>query len=309
MTHTSSTFKFSEAMNESNTNLEMSNRQAAFRGGYFQTENCGPIIVFSAQEARACLQNRTINVAGDSYTRMLYMGLIDILNGWERTAPVHMSGKDRKRMLRRYMAAAELLLTPIGVNVHFVCTMECYGPSVDTCMKCMKDSILKTHPSANYMSFQIHRLRALTHQQDLNYLDTWTHELESILTHIPNLIWGSAPCLHRHLLPESHQNSSMKNDSDIMYQKLFELVRTNPCVQRVPILDLYTITDKCVWENCSDDGGHRHWFAARMKAQLFLNTICESERQPDNTVVTKFVTKRLSSDVPKSNQLGCGVLL
>ena len=40
-----------------------------------------PVHIFSTAEARECLQDKTIVLAGDSYLKQLYVGLADILLG------------------------------------------------------------------------------------------------------------------------------------------------------------------------------------------------------------------------------------
>ena len=66
-----------------NPNMDAIQRAAATES-YFEPMVGGkpePVHIFSTAEARECLQDKTIVLAGDSYLKQLYVGLADILLG------------------------------------------------------------------------------------------------------------------------------------------------------------------------------------------------------------------------------------
>lgn len=256
-----------------------------------QRSATGSLTIFSALEARECLRNRTINIAGDSHTRMFYMGLVDILNGWERMKPTRMTGSQRKQIFRMYEEAFRKTLLPNGLRLRFVCWEECYDPSnVSICTDCfIKLSATTPSPDANVISFQIHTIEKLRQWFPTVYLDMFVEQLEELLKTVPYLIWGTGACYDPKYIPYPYNLTSQASDGRKLHSDLYSMVETSTQLRDLPILDFYTLTGACKWKNCSKDGGHRHWFVNRMKAQLFLNRVCQLERGIDNLYTATWI--------------------
>lgn len=107
---------------------------ATRRGGALAASSPA-IHVFSAAEARQCLANRTIAVAGDSYMRILLIGLADVLLGHPGESEAH-SKEARIQLQEERMRRLEALRRAGTVRTRLLWVLEgCYYQSLDCLLR------------------------------------------------------------------------------------------------------------------------------------------------------------------------------
>ena len=211
--------------------------------------------VYSSYEARECLASRGVIISGDSYMKQLFVGLADVLLSTKLNGDAQMIGSVKRSAV---VASANRLLAsrheedasfPI---VEYRCEEECYGytlPFGSTCAKCINPLTIGGNGST------VAVVGAGVHIKH----DT-VGEIRAFLDMAIGTIFVSMP---------AGSNRSLR-----IYEGLLPYVAPN--VPHRPFLDVYQLTRSCTMENCSYDGGHRSRYVNRWKAQLLLNTLCET---------------------------------
>jgi hypothetical protein len=256
-------------------------QRAAFAEGLcFPSSSGTSLHVFSTREAIACLssevqkENMSIAFAGDSYTMHLFIGLADILLG--RAWNIELDdGKTRRNVLMETKQELQRAhaMNPAFPSVEFVCDEPCYGskqPFSKVCSQCIVTHAQNHQNLIPVVGAGVHVLHALRGHDTVNRT---TDELISLLDMVNQSILVSMPSYQLEKVPPNRINFSYNTQSPILYNNVLSSVSPNN--RNRPFLDVFQLTKSCIQENCSNDGGHRHRFVNRWKAQLLLNTICE----------------------------------
>lgn len=253
---------------------------AAAREGFFTSTNHEKMNIFSALEARNCLRHKKIHVAGDSYTRQLYIALLEILQGYPRSHEFT-NGHERNSALLTMQKKVARSLEDVDITISFVCHDECYPYRNLTSMDCGKClSNLSTNVDANVVSFQVHRVQHIIKNNGGDRkatIQSFGHEvLNEIFKRVPHVIWGTGPSYNRQKIPYPY-NETMKLDlHNTAYVHMMKMFTASDDLKarKIHLLDFHALSRACTWDNCTSDGGHGSRFFARMKAQYLLNTLC-----------------------------------
>ena len=243
--------------------------------------------IFSTEEAVDCftigdVEQIQLVIAGDSYMKQLYIGLVDILIGkWKNNREISNSlerdnvlGIKQSVMLKRHEN------NPRFPSVRYSCKNECYGqgnPSnfASACSDCI-DSIFKTAKNGTrtiaVVGAGIHLKNGWKSRRPKTYINATIQEINtflhnSITVKKNDIIWVSNPSYQTNKVPFEYQASN--NEMDVLY---WDSLST---FEKYPYLDVFQLTTSCHMENCSYDGGHRSRYVNRWKAQLLLNMLCE----------------------------------
>ena len=255
-------------------------QRATFREGMCVPLNNQFLHVFSTAQAIECLspimQGRNISVliAGDSYNRQLFIGLVDILLGraWNveitdaQTRDMLMN-KDNEEMMKYAKNDPSFPL------VQSVCIKECYGQDqkLEFCSRCI-NQLVKGKPDAiAVVGTFVHVSKRLKNEKAV------FNEISKFIGETDNLIFNSNPSYQTSKVPRAYQNASHVYAGERFYDKLLPLMA--PYNKTRPFLDFFQLTRSCIVHNCSYDGGHRSRYVNRWKAQLLLNTVCTIEDQ------------------------------
>lgn len=255
-------------------------QHALSEGFYVDTAEGTSPRLFSSEQARACLAGKSIAVSGDSYTKQLAIGLIEVLTG-KLTNSVIRNARKRQRALEAALATAASDLTPRGINISFPCMKPCYGWSgrMLQCASCLK----ATGADLVILSTGIHlaekwRSELSTHEnataRSLLVAEQVLKETKLVFDSITNLIWGTSPSYNRQKIPEKYKDTMPLSDMEHFYHKTLRLAQDTG----IRLADFHEMTRACVWDNCTADGGHRSRFVNRAKAQAVLALVC-----PDHT--------------------------
>lgn len=89
---------------------------------------------------------------------------------------------------------------------------------------------------------------------------------------VPHMIWTTGPGFNVAQITKEQKNLiDLDGAAFLDMNSCGPLFATGPLAsnkgQRPPCLDFHHMTGECEFRNCSTDGGHRHRFVNRMKAQ------------------------------------------
>jgi hypothetical protein len=270
--------------------------------------------IFSTADARRCLayappgknpRRRRLLVAGDSYTRQLFIGAYDIVMGIPSNNEIR-DGSERRRITLNVTARLKRTFEESTSQkqqsnlpfpeLDFVCFDECYGKNRTTsfslsCSKCLLGvvSLPKKPPKIKDNGFQ-----KIKDVENVIVVGVGIHvvhsfgrngvkgrdELEAFVkktSHLP-IVLVTTPSYDNNKVPLEHRNTSLQLSGNSqkprpMYEGLLEMAARHG----VPVIDVFQLTRSCVAKNCSYDGGHRSRYVNRWKAQLLLNLLCEVE--------------------------------
>lgn len=107
-------------------------QRATLSEGFCLSKNTGNdhhIHLFSTDEARSCLKDKTLVITGDSYTKQLFIGLCDIIldNPSNRELA---NGEVRSQLDISYIKLLNDFQnnnTELGLDINHVCNFPCYG--------------------------------------------------------------------------------------------------------------------------------------------------------------------------------------
>ena len=84
------------------------------------------------------------------------------------------------------------------------------------------------------------------------------------------IVWVTGPAYDIARVPSKYQEITKKRPTALINK----MSKQEALKIGTPLLDIETLTARCLWSNCTSDGGHRSRFVNRMKAQLLLNNLC-----------------------------------
>lgn len=207
--------------------------------------------LFSSMDARACLSNKTLDFAGDSYMKQFAIGLMDII--LESPSDKEIYGRShRTAVMHERIAEVSESNDPSISSIHFhwlhpVCEHEE--------VQCFVEHIIESPRQADVFAINV-----FVHPSYGDNMDQYLTQLSELFdissTH---LIWATG-LYHEH---EGWNASSYNLDA-----KAYAISKS------IPMLDMYTLTRTCPWRHCYADGSHRSRFVNRMKAQMLLNLVC-----------------------------------
>ena len=227
--------------------------------------------LFSAKEAQTCLWKRSVLIAGDSYMKQLYIGLADILLGDPSNNEIH-GGAQRgvvAELIRKRLSST----FGSNMDIRFIFS-SCYLKDLSCFKVAIKSnkSFLKK-ADALVINCLIHHAEVHKHENEtmgINYMQQLRNLFHDMISDRIPVTWATGPSYENSKVPLKYVNST-KHRSTI---ELNALTMTLAKEYNIPLLDFYTITGKCWWNNCTADGGHRSRFVNRMKAQMLLNNLC-----------------------------------
>ena len=138
--------------------LDATQAQVLWQGAPVLPEGSKQFVLFSTEQARECLRGRTVHFAGDSYTAMVYMGLLDILTG----TSAELGGDEGFKARLRTIGGSLGKLEGLGLGgIKMVCSYHysapglqgsrgagraCYGgQGFMRCGRCLADSRIDKH--------------------------------------------------------------------------------------------------------------------------------------------------------------------
>jgi hypothetical protein len=233
--------------------------------------------VFSSAEAIECLspssQSKSIRllVAGDSYTKQLFIGLGDILMARHENIEIFNAKERRARWSQTKKALKEHRQKNSSFpDVQFVCDKDCYGkkqPFSSLCSDCIGSFTKKDKNTVAVVGAGVHLFNACGRDTNctLNKLKRFVEANRVIL--------ASMPSYQVEKVPPKYRNASHHTGAGLLYYKTLPFVA--PQKKNHPFLDVFQLTQSCFKDTCSYDGGHRSRYVNRWKAQLLLNTLCD----------------------------------
>ena len=257
--------------------------------------------VFSTSEAIECLspikqkRNISLTIAGDSYTRQLFIGLSDILlarpsknetkNHLYRLHMINVSNIELADLFNKWGGGFP--------SVQYRCFDECYGYGLNglnfsqVCSTCMNEYTSTQNDSIGVVGAGVHILKDKGNRvrekvepsasaKDIQIpeaVNATIYELNRFFDMAKQTIYISMPSYQIEKVPLPYINASHNTFAGQIHETL--LPNLAPNVRHHPFIDVFQLTRACNWKNCSYDGGHRSRFVNRWKAQLLLNTLCE----------------------------------
>ena len=262
--------------------------------------NTTAIHVFSTAEAIECLspikqkRNISLTIAGDSYTRQLFIGLADILlarpsknetkNHLYRLHMINVSNIELASRFNKWRGGFP--------NVQYKCFDECYGYGLNgfnfsqVCSTCMNE-YTSTHDKIGVVGAGVHILKdkgdrvrekvepsdAAKNIQIPEAVNATIYELNRFFDMAKQTVYISMPSYQIEKVPLEYKSAAQHTFAGRIHESL--LPNLAPNVRHHPFVNVFQLTRACNWKNCSYDGGHRSRFVNRWKAQLLLNTLCE----------------------------------
>jgi len=245
-------------------------------------ENNSSWHVFSTQEAIECLSpvlqrqisNRSpaLVLAGDSYTKQLFIGLSDILLGRAWNVEIH-NGTQRNIIVDRINIELKgsHQNDPSFPNAQVICLDECYGDDVAfgrLCSTCLNKHVDFNQETVVVVGAGIHLLNIRKH--DLTKVDQEIKEFFSIMN---QSIFVSMPSHSTSKLPPQYRNGTSESSP-----KFNNALRHASKNKNQPLLNVFQLTRSCFMQNCSFDKkhpSHKSRYVNRWKANLLLNMICD----------------------------------
>lgn len=119
-------------------------QEAALREGAYFSGDVPRL--YNTIEARACLRGKRVVFAGDSHSKQLFIGLVDVLQGEPSNVEIH-SSRERNMHLEVAEATAASFLQLMGIHVSWNCSGarlprgSCYGSTgdLDACRQCLNE--------------------------------------------------------------------------------------------------------------------------------------------------------------------------
>ena len=234
-------------------------QQSYIDGGIFfsSLKNTPHLHLFSSKEAITCLTGKKIIITGDSYMIQTYIGLSEIIFDQPVNKEI-MNGKERHLI---FQETEKLFISKFGednVPVNFL-YYHCHLADFSCTHTAMKeDTSWKVH-DAFIVNIGIHYKHI--HANDTKIVQHYGLEVEKIFKRTDlKLTWLTGISYH------------VRNTTSAHFTFLgIDLAKK----YKIPLIDIYTMTDACNWKNCTSDGGHKSRFVNRMKAQLLLNNLCQ----------------------------------
>ena len=228
--------------------------------------------VFSTRQARKCLENVTLAIVGDSYTRNLFIELGSVLFG--RMERVEIVGGSHRTKLAA-MVDDEFQdyrerVDPAFPRVRHICFTECFGrtyPFWRLCSDCVNE-FRREHKREEVVLFAGVGVHINKHYE--GDLDKAAEEIKKLWSAAGNMIFASLVNYQTSKVPEQYRGAKDTPKPKLYRKELEDQER----FQNVRLFDYYELTKSCRMENCTTDGGHRAHFVNRWKAQLLLNTLC-----------------------------------
>ena len=229
--------------------------------------------VYSAAQARKCLGNVTLGLAGDSYTRNLFIELgavlfgtttnVEIVGGKHRSDLLHMMNEDIEGYRDQWDAYFP--------DVRWICHEECYGKQagfVELCSGCLKRfrSSL-SGDGKDVVTF----VGAGTHFWDDNITATMD-TFRRFWNATPETIFATLVSYSPSKIPIQFRKKTNLKGKTLAYRQQID---QSGLYDNVKIFDYFQLTEACWMDNCTKDGGHRSRFVNRWKVQLLLNTLCK----------------------------------
>lgn len=252
--------------------FDLIQKQAILEGVFLPSRYKAKFHLFSSKEANDCLEGRKVYFFGDSYIQQTFIGLGDILlndpssfeikNGSVRNAVANITSI----RLEEHFANRSMTFVRVVLN-------ECHHGDLSCILEGIaNDSSLFT-ADAFIGNVLIHHLVA--HQTESNFMTIYVRQLRDLfkLRSDLKLTWATGPSYAINRVPKQYRNVTASRPTEYMNFKAMEVADE----MSVPLLDFFSLTHACKWENCSADGGHRSRFVNRMKAQMILNNMCKRQ--------------------------------
>ena len=280
------------------------------------TEVLSRLHLFSTEQAKTCLQNTTLVIVGDSYTRNLFIEMASVLFG--RLANVEIVGGALRthvsQMVDLEFQDYRARIDPSFPRVRHICLSECFGrtaPFWKLCADCV-NNFRKEHAKERMQQEERQAkerrkqrrgrwLRSLSKDHSHNdNAEGSNHDIvlfAGVGVHINKQYEGDLNKTVAEIERFWEAGGNMIAASPVNYQKSlvpeqYRSARDTPKVllyktelvdqaefDSTRLFDYFELTKSCRMENCSTDGGHRAHFVNRWKAQLLLNTLCTYESE------------------------------
>lgn len=240
--------------------------------------------VFSSAEAIECLSTKRLVMSGDSYMLQMFFGVADILLSKAVRDDKEFGGRiERQEALHivQGVLTRRREKDPSFPNLQFAGyrTAECYGSLAPFSEMCSK--LINTYTEGNENTVAV--VGAFVHIIEREKaVNSTLEEIKKFLSLAKNTVWVSNVSYQVEKVPRQYQKKMGDNKFVVGYDSLLQNVA--PKDNQHPYLDVWQMTSSCDMENCSHDGHHRSRFVNRWKAQLLLNTICESAVNAANTL-------------------------
>ena len=197
----------------------------------------------------------------------MFIGLGDILTGDPSNDEI-LSGPVRQEV---YLKTIRKLNYYKYLKVEFL-LKECLHLDLN----CFLDHILKIRSEwskidAFIFNSMVHHVDLHSHEKNLisNYIAQVNSLFNFSKQGLP-LTWATGPSYDVSRVPLQFLNRTRARPTVTLNLEAIELAKK----YRIPLLDFYTMTDRCLSRNCTSDGGHRSRYVNRMKAQMLLNNLC-----------------------------------
>lgn len=257
---------------------------AAITGGYCVAKRGHHFVrLLSSAQARACLADESIDFAGDSYTRQLFIAMIDVLT--DRPSELPLWSENRTFALRQ----SRIIAADLGFNVFFPCFDECYGFAppdgrplnpMQWCRRCLDESLPERSSQVVGLLVHLFQARGGARPLDLEEVSELVHDF--LRASKQKLVWVTGVSYMREKIPFPYNLTMPIEKMATIYHRTLGtsgLIATsgNP----ISLVNQFEIQQACEWPNRTSDGGHAARFVDRMKAQFLLNILCRPDDEPE----------------------------
>ena len=240
-----------------------------------------PHRLFSTSEARQCLRSRRIAFIGDSYVRILFNGMADILLG-EPGSTETTTRQSRTFMQNQRVVKLNEETLHHGDSFPQLKWLleECYYKSI----QCLIDRFLNREFASTLRALRLDALfiSSVTHSLSEVHgkTPTYIRQLDQLLKIAKfelrlNISWVSAPSVNLHNTPDFAKASTTSLLAPMATAHFAAANLTKK--MNLPFVDIESVTKSCRWANCTTDGSHRARFVMRETAQLLLNNLCKRQ--------------------------------
>jgi hypothetical protein len=228
----------------------------AFNDGYFVPRNnitsTNPvrIHIFSSRESRACLKDRRLILAGDSYMKQMYIGLAEILLDSPSNEEIRDS-RQRKATLKE-MQSAVVRLSKRRPDLNLSVTFG-YEDCSYSDLRCLISKLETDESAATADSIVanvlVHHMNKKENKDD-KQAEKYIQQLKTLMTTNVGmnselklksqlkLTWATGPAYNLVKVPEEYKEATLQRPTDAANLKALELGRA----LGVPTLDFFTLT-------------------------------------------------------------------
>lgn len=228
--------------------------------------------LFSSKEANQCIQGKKIYFFGDSYSRQMFLGFVEILLNEPSNDEIK-GAAIRENIIDNMALTLQSKLD--NDTVVKLALNECRSYKLND-MTCLLHGVENDHDLLNADALLgnvlIHHMTL--HKKEINHVSDYLDKLHEFMMwnqkHKISLSWVTGCSYTIDVTADEFTTLSKSHPTVFINTESMKLGKQT----KTPVLDVFSLTYACQWENCTSDINHRSRFVNRMKAQMILNNLC-----------------------------------